>query len=155
MRMDEAVFKGIANEIKGLNNQAANLISQGKLNEAEDICQRALKMTGSLSFYEGMAMFLYNLANIETLKNDLLQAITYGALCKEMHEKAQTDAEYCDKLLLKLAKAAMKKGIEHEKNGRLEEALEYYYAGAPFAEEKYRQAMLKEIELIERLRSNG
>jgi len=153
--MDEAIFKEIANELKGLNTQTVNLISQGKLSEAEDICLRALKMTASLSFYEGMAMFFYNLANIETLKNDLLQAITFGALCKEMHEKAQTDAEYCDKLLLKLAKAAMKKGIEHEKNGQLDEALEYYYASVHYVEEKYRQAMLKEIELIERLRSNG
>ena len=153
--MDEAVFKEIANEIKGLNNQAVNLINQGKLAEAEDICQRALKMTGSLSYYDGMAIFLYNLANLETIRGDLLKALTYGALCKEMHDKAQTAAESCNKLLRKLAKAAMKKGLEHEQNGQLEEALEYYYASIPFAEEKYRQAMEKEIELIERVKTNG
>ena len=153
--MDEAVFKEIANEIKGLNNQAIKLISQGKLSEAENICQRALKMTQTLFYYDGMAMVLYNLANLEALRDDLLKAMTYGTLCREMHEKAQTDAERCEELLKNLAKTAMKKGMELEKNGKLDEALEYYYASVPFSEEKYRKAMLKEIALIERVKSNG
>jgi len=102
-----------------------------------------------------MAMILFNLANLEALRGDLLKAITYGALCKEMHQKAQTDTELCDELLRKLANATMKKGMELEKKGELTEALEYYYASIPFADEKYRRAMLKEIELIERITSNG
>ena len=153
--MDDAVFQEIANEIKGLNSQAIKLISQGRLAEADNICQRALKMTQSLSYYDGMAMVFYNLANLEALRDDLLKAMTYGVLCREMHEKAQTGAERCDELLRSLAKTAMKKGMELEKNGNLDEALEYYYASVPFSEEKYRQAMLKEIELIERVKSNG
>ena len=153
--MDEAIFREIANEIKGLNNQAVKLINKGRFDEAEALCQRALETTKILSYYDGMAMVLFNLANLEAVRDDLLKAITYGALCREMHEKAETDAERCDVLLRKLAKAAMKKGMELEKKGKLSDALEYYYASVPFADEKYRQAMLKEIELIERVTSDG
>jgi len=153
--MDDAIFEEVANEIKGLNNQTIRLISQGNFDEAEAVCKRALKTAETLSYYDGMAMFFFNLANLEILKDDLLKAMTYGALSMEMHEKAQTDMENCAKLMRNLAKTAMKKGMEHERKGEFKEALEYYYAGVPFSEEKYRQAMLKEIELIERVTDNG
>ncbi|MDR0490904.1 MAG: hypothetical protein LBH28_06640 [Oscillospiraceae bacterium] len=153
--MDDAVFKEIANEIKGFNNKAIRLISQGKFDDAEAVCKRGLEMSQTLSYYDGMAMFFFNLANMETVRGDLLKAMTYGALCREMNEKAQTDTESCDKLMKSLAKSAMMRGMEHEKKGELKEALEYYYAGAPFSEEKYRMAMLGEIELIKRVISDG
>ena len=153
--MDEAIFKEIASEIKGLNHQAITLISQGRLDEAEGICQRALGITSSLAYDEGAAMVLYNLANLEALRGDLLKAMAYGALCKEKHEMAQSDGEGCGKLLAGLAKTAMKKGMELEKNGALDEALAYYYASVPFSDEKYSQAMQKEIALIERAMSHG
>jgi len=153
--MEEAIFMEIANEIKGMNNQAIRLISQGRLAEAESVCQKALAMTKHFAYYDGMAMFFFNLANLEALRDDLLKAMTYGALCREMHEKAQTETARCDELLGSLAKAAMKKGIELEKTGMLKEALDYYYASVPFSEEKYRRAMTKEIELIERVINAG
>ena len=153
--MDDLLFREIANEIKGLNNQAFKLISRGRLTEAEAMCQRGLETTRNLAYYDGMATFLFNLANLEILRDDLLKAMEYGALCGEMHTKSQTDAADCDALMKDLAKAAMKKGVEHEKKGDFRAALEYYYASLPFSEEKYRQAMLKEIRLIERLVNSG
>ena len=152
--VDELIGE-IANELKGLNNQAVKLISQGSFAEAEALCKRGFETAKLLSYYDGMATFLFNLANMEAIKGDLLKALTYGALCREMHETAGTDLEGSDKLLGSLAKAAMKKGMEHEKKGELKEALEYYYASVPFSEEKYRLAMLKEIELIEKVHENG
>jgi len=152
--VDELIGE-IANELKGLNNQAVKLISQGSFAEAESLCKRGLETAKMLSYYDGMATFLFNLANMEAIKGDLLKALTYGALCREMHEAAGTDLEGSGKLLVSLAKAAMKKGMEHEKKGELKEALEYYYASVPFSEEKYRLAMLKEIELIEKVHENG
>ena len=100
-------------------------------------------------------MALFNLANIETVRGDLLKALTYGALCGEMHEKAQTEGAHCGELLKNLAKAAMKKGMALEKEGELAKAMEYYYASIPFSEEKYAQAMLKEIELIKSIIAKG
>lgn len=152
--MEEAVFKGIADEIKGLCNQAVRMIGQGNFCEAEAFCQRALAITQTISYYDGMALVLFNLANLEAIRGDLLKAITYGALCQEIHGKAGTDSALCDELLGNLAKSAMKKGMEYEKNGELREALEYYYACVPFSLEKYRLAILKEIEIVERLMSN-
>ena len=149
--MEDALFMEIANEIKVLNSQAVKLVSQGRLTEAEAICKKGLELTGNLAYYEGMAVFFFNLANLEALRDDLIKAMTYGALCVEIHDKAQTDAESCDALMNSLAKAAMKKGVEHEKKGDLKTALEYYYASLPFLGLKYRQATLKEIELIEKL----
>ncbi|MCL2862771.1 MAG: tetratricopeptide repeat protein [Methanimicrococcus sp.] len=149
--MDESILREIANEIKGLNNHAVKLIKEGRLADAETYYQKSLELTRVLTYYDGMAKSYFNLANLEVLKDDLFKAITYGALCREMHEKAKTDTENCDKLLGKLSKAAMKKGMELEKKGMLKEAVEYYQAGIPFAEEKFRQAMQKEIELIERV----
>jgi len=149
--MDNAVFREIADEIKGLSNQAARQIGQGRYDEAEAFYQRALQITNNISYYGGTAMILFNLANLETLRGDLLKAMTYAVLGKDMGEKAQTDTASCDELLERLAKSAMKKGMEHENNGELKEALEYYYASVPFINEKYRQAMQKEIEIIERL----
>ena len=153
--MDEAIFKEIANEIKGLNNQAIKLISQGKLDEAETLCQKALDTTRTFSYYDGMAMCYFNLANLEAIRDDLLKAMAYGVLCGEMHEKAQTDMERHCKLMGNLAMAAMKKGMGFEREGKLKEALEYYFASLPFVEEKYSQAITKEIELIERVLNNG
>jgi len=149
--MDESIFREIANEIKGLNNHAVNLIKEGRLAEAEAYYQKSLELTKVLTYYDGMAKSYFNLANLEGMRGDLFKAITYGTLCREMHEKAGTVTENCDELMKKLAKAAMKQGMELEKKGMLQEAVEYYRAGIPFAEEKYRQAMLKEIELIERV----
>ena len=152
--MDDMVFKEIANEIKGLNNQAVRLIGQGDFSNAEALCFRALDITQNITYFDGTAMVFYNLANLETLRGDILKAMAYGALCKEMHEKAQTDATPCEELLARLAKVAIKQGVEYEKQGRLREALECYYASAPFSGEKYRLAMLKEIAMIERLISD-
>jgi len=149
--MDESIFREVANEIIGLNNHAVRLIKEGRLSEAETFCQKSLELTKILTYYDGMAKSYFNLANLEVMKNDLFKAITYGTLCREMHEKAGTETASCDELMKKLSKAAMKKGMELEKKGMFKEALEYYQASLPVAEEKYRQAMLKEIELIERV----
>lgn len=130
------------------------MIEQGDLIKAEALCKRALEITQKFDYADGMAMVFFNLANLEALRGDLLKAMTYGALCGEMHERAQTDSASCNELLGKLAKAAMKKGMEHERKGELAEALEHYYASVPFSEEKYRNAMLKEIEMIERVAAN-
>jgi len=149
--MDESILREIANEIKGLNNHAVHLIKEGKLTEAEAYYQKSLELTKILTYYDGMAKSYFNLANLEVMKDDLFKAITYGTLCREMHEKAGTETTLCDEMMKKLAKAAMKKGMELEKKGMLQEAVEYYRASIPFAEEKYRRAMLKEIEVIERV----
>ena len=149
--MDDSIFREIANEIKGLNNHAVKLIKEGKLTEAETYYQKSLELTKMLTYYDGMAKSYFNLANLEAMRGDLFKAITYGTLCREMHEKAGTETENCDEMMKKLAKAAMKEGMELEKKGMLTEAVEYYQAVIPFAEEKYRQAMLKEIELIEKV----
>lgn len=153
-RMSEEIFKEIANEIKRLNHEAVMQIGQGNLENAEILCKRALEITESLLYYDGMAIALYNLANLEAVRGDLPGAISYAGLCRMMHEKAGSDPAQCDEVLAKLAKAAMRKGMEFEKNGEWRQALDHYQAAAPFSEEKYRQAMLKEIEIIRKVSSN-
>ena len=153
--MDSTFFQEIANEIKGLHNQAARLIQEKKLSEADALYKRALKTTSMLNYHDGMAVCFYNMANLEILRENHVDAITYASLSKEMHEKASTDSDRTDELLKHLAKAAMSKGMKLEKEGALQEATEHYYACMPFAEEKYRMAMIQEIKLIKKVMTNG
>lgn len=152
--MSETIFLEIANEIKGLNNHAMALVNQGDLIGAEVYYQKALEITKLCQYYDGMAIIYFNLANIEVLKDDLLEAITYSVLAIKMHNKAQSSSDKCDEMLNKLALATMKKGIEYEKKGQLKEALEYYYACLNYIEDNYQQAIQQEIELIKRVMPN-
>ena len=152
--MDSTFFQEIANEIKGLHNQAARLIQEKKLSEADALYKRALKTTSMLGYYDGMAVCFYNMANLEILRENYVDAMTYAALSKEMHENAKTDSGRTDELLKHLAKATMNKGMKLEKKGALQEAMEHYYACMPFAEEKYRMAMIQEIKLIKKVMTN-
>lgn len=153
--MSDAIFMEIANEIKSLNNHAMNLVNEGLFSEAEVYYEKALSLTSYLEYYDGMAMVYYNLANLEILKEDLLKALTYCTLAMEMHEKAETNASMVTEMLGKLAKLAMKKGMDFERKGDLQRALEYYYACVYFIEEKFQEPIQKEIELIEKVIANG
>ena len=153
--MDSSFFQEIANEIKGLHNQAARLIQEKKLSEADALYQRALKTTSMLGYYDGMAVCFYNMANLEILRDNYVDAITYAGLSKEMHGKASTDSGRTDELLGHLAKATMNKGMQLEKKGALQEAMGHYLASMPYAEEKYQKAMTQEIKLIKKVMTNG
>ncbi len=149
--MDDAVFQRIAMEIKALHNQGLQFMQAGRFAEAEEYYQRALAVTSALHYHDGMAVSFYNLANLEATRGHVLEAIAYGAEAKAMHEKAQTDPQLSLTLLKRLAKQAMKTGVQHEQAGRLQPALDHYLAAIPFAEAKYQEAMLHEVELIERV----
>lgn len=149
--MDDAVFERIALEIKALQNQGLQCIKEGQWDEAEEYYNRALGVTSALQYHDGMALSFFNLANLEAARGRILEAIAYAAQAKAMHEKAETDPQLSVNLLKRLAKEAMKQGMQQEKQGQLQEALKFYTASIPFAEPKYQQAMIQEVQLIERV----
>ncbi|GEM_PF-5835777 len=131
------------------------LIQQGRLAEAKTCYEQALAVNTRLSDYAGAAITLFNLANLEAVKENVVEALNYAARAKGMQDKINADPGSCAELLRRLALAAMKQGMAHEKNGELEEALACYRASVPYAGEKNRRAMLQEIELIERVMRYG
>jgi tetratricopeptide (TPR) repeat protein len=149
--INEAIFMEIANEIKGLHNGAIVHIKAGEYAEAAIQYRKALMITDKIKYYEGTAITLFSMANLAVMVGDLIEALHNAADSKEMFKKAGLPGDSSKELLLSIAKAVKKKGIELEKKGKFHEAIEHFEACIPYSDEKGKNAMLHEIKLLERI----
>jgi tetratricopeptide (TPR) repeat protein len=149
--MNEDIFKRIADEIKGLHNGAIEHIKRGEYAEAAIQYRKALMITEKISYYEGMAITLFNMANLAIVVGDLIEAMKNVADARDMFEKAQLPYNHCCKLIDQLVVSMKKRGIEYEKKGKFLEAIEHFEACIPFADKRSEQAMLHEIGLLKRI----
>lgn len=149
--MDDLVLREIAHEIKGLHNGAIAHIKNGEYVEAAVQYRKALMITEKISYYEGMAITLFSMANLALLIGDLSEALANAADSRKMFAKANLPHGHCDDLLKQLAVTAKKKGISYEKEGNFPEAIKHFEAALPFADEKSRQALTHEIKLLRRI----
>lgn len=149
--MDDMIFMEVANEIKALHNSAVGYIRQRDYASAAIQYRKALIITEKISYLEGSGMTLFSMANLALLVGDYIEAICNAADARDMFIKAGAEHEHCDALLQQLALAAKKKGIEYERKGMFQAAIEHYEACMPFSDAKSRQAMQHEIELIRRV----
>ncbi|MGI6119850.1 MAG: hypothetical protein ACOYIB_04635 [Desulfosporosinus sp.] len=149
--MNDLVLKEIAQEIKGLHNGAIAHIKNGEYVEAAIQYRKALMITEKISYYEGMAITLFSMANLALIIGDLIEALNNAADSRKMFAKANLAYEHCNDLLKQLAVMAKKKGINYEREGKFQEAINHFEAALPFADEKSRQAMTHEIELLRRI----
>jgi tetratricopeptide (TPR) repeat protein len=148
---DNLVFMEIANEIKSLHNAAVEHIKRKEFLKASILYKRALMITDKICYYKGMAITLFSMSNLAALMGDIHEAISNVADAKDMFIKAELPYDHCDEMLEKLAIAAQKEGIRLEKKGKFQEAIEYYEAAIPFADEKSSKAMRHEINLLRRV----
>jgi tetratricopeptide (TPR) repeat protein len=153
--MDATIFMEVANEIKALHMSAIDFIRKEEYAEAAVQYRKALIITEKIGYFEGMAFALYNMANLALLVDDQIEAINNASDARDMFEKAGLPSDHCTVLIDKLAVSLKKKGIEHEKRGRFAEAVEYFTASIPFADEKSRKAMEHESELLRRVMKGG
>lgn len=149
--MQENIFIEIANEIKSLNNGAMQCIKKEDYQNAAILYRKALVITEKISFYEGMAMTLFNMANLAFIVGDFIEALKNAADAKDMFQKAGSDFEHCVLLISELALIIKKKGIENEKTGKFEKAIEYFEACLPFMDEKNQNTITHEINLLRRV----
>lgn len=149
--MNDLVLREIALEIKGLHNGAIGHIKKGEYVEAAVQYRKALMITGKISYYEGMAITLFSMANLALIVGDLLEALNNAADSRNMFAKANLSHENCDDLLKQLAGMVKKQGIKYEKEGKFQEAINHFEAVLPFADEKSSKALTHEIELLRRI----
>ena len=153
--MDAQIFKEIAFEIKGLHNGAAEHIKRKEFAEAAVQYRKALIITEKIKYYEGMAMTLFNMANLSMIVGDLCEAVNNAADARDMFEKAGQPSDNCHRLLDQLALIVKKEGIKLEKQGKFQEAIEYYEACIPFADEASQKAMQHEVKLLRKITHAG
>ena len=149
--MDEQIFKEIAYEIKGLHNGAAENIKRKEFAEAAIQYRKALIITEKIKYYEGMAMTLFNMANLALIVGDLFEAMINAADARDMFEKAKQPSDHCNQLTDQLAVLLKKEGIKLEKQGKFPEAIEYYETCIPFADEASQKAMRHEVKLLRKI----
>lgn len=150
-QVDNLVFMEIANEIKSLHNGAIEHIKKKEYLEASILYRKALMITDKICYYEGMAITLFNMSNLAVLVGDIPEAISNISDAKDMFIKAGQPYEHCDEMLQNLVTTAKKEGIKLERKGKFQEAIEYYEAAIPFADEKSGKAMQHEIDLLRRV----
>ena len=147
---DKSVFRDIANEIKTLHNSALVYVKNQDYDNAVYLYQKALIISEKMHYYEGVAMSLFNIANVLILINDVNKAIEYAAQSKNFFNKSGVDTTHCDNLLTCLARTLKANGINHEKKGDFKEAIRSFTAALPYADCESRTAMKHEITLLKR-----
>jgi tetratricopeptide (TPR) repeat protein len=149
--MNDLVLREIAHEIKGLHNGALAHIKKGEYVEAAVQYRKALMITEKISYYEGMAITLYSMANLALVIGDIIEALNNAADARNMFVKANLPHEHCSDLLRQLAGMAKKQGIKYEREGKFQEAINHFEAALPFVDEKSCKALVHEIELLRRI----
>lgn len=150
-QMNEDIFKRIADEIKILHVGAIDYIKKGEYAEAATQYRKALMITEKISYYEGMAITLFNMANLAIVVGDLIEAMKNVADARDMFERAQLPHDHCYELIDQLALSMKKRGIEYEKKGKFQEAIEHFETCIPFADKKSKKAMQHEVELLKKI----
>jgi tetratricopeptide (TPR) repeat protein len=82
--IDKSVFKEIANEIKSLHNSALEYIKNQDYEKAIYLYQKAQIISEKMHYLEGVAMSLFNIANVLILTNDAYKAIEFAAQAKNL-----------------------------------------------------------------------
>lgn len=141
----------ISHEIKALHNGALAKIRNGELSEAAEHYRKCLQITELISYHEGSAMTLFSMANLELLAQNVPQAICTAVMARECFSTASLPTGDCDELLVKLAAAAKKKGIELERSRRFADAIAHFEAAIPHADEASSRAMQHETALLKRI----
>ena len=134
---------------------ALQLIEQGKLEEADLCYQKTMEINRLIHYYDGIAVTYFNMANLEAIKGNIIEAVKFASAAVKMKEKVKTGQAPYLNLLQQLVQAAIKEGMVLERKGELTKALSYYKASLPHAEGEYQQALHHEIALIERVIENG
>ncbi len=152
--MSDAIFMEIANEIKGLHNGALAHMKKNEFAEADVQYRKALIITEKIKYYEGMAITLFNMANLSVVVDDLIEAIKNAADARDMFNKAGLPHDDCDDLIHTLAASGKKKGISLEKKGKFQEAIDHFEAFMPYVDEESRAAMEYETNLLRKIISD-
>jgi len=151
----DLVFQEIANEIKGLHNRAIQCIEEKNFIDASIYYRKALIITEKIKFFEGMAITLFSMGNLALLVGDEKEALNNIADARDMFVKAEKPHENCNELLKKIVNSIKKKGVTLEKEGKYKEAIDCFETCIPFANEKNKEAMQHEVELLRRVLNGG
>ncbi|MEJ6951280.1 tetratricopeptide repeat protein [Natronospora cellulosivora (SeqCode)] len=152
--MDEILIKEIANEIKALHVGAIRAINNNDYTTAERNYRKALLITEKIKYYEGMALTLYNMANLSILQGDLIEAINNAADSCRFYKKAGTINRNSTELLNNILIKSKNLAIRHEKKREFKKAIKLFAACLPFANEKDAKALKYEIKLLEKIMKN-
>lgn len=146
--MDGRIFEEVARQLKSLHNASYELIREGRYDEAGRLLISAGEISSLTGYRDGMGMSCMSLSNLEAIKGDCIKAIGYARASVEYLEKG-SDRTRAEELLDRLSVAAVKLGMEKERNGCFGEALNLYSAALPRLEGKRREAVEREISLLE------
>lgn len=147
--MENNIFKEIARELKTLHNTAVQYIKLGKLDDAKKLYQRAASISHLTSYPEGVAMSMFSLSNLESLRQDYEMALDYAVLSMD-HYSEESDKENVKRLINKLSLQLVKEGIDLEGKGQLEEALYLFLQALPYLRGKRKEAVEFEVDLLRR-----
>ena len=147
--MNEEIFKEIARELKALHNAAVELIKVGKLDEAQKLYESAVSISDMTGYEEGVAMSMFSLSNLELLRGDYIMALHYAFLSSDYYTE-DSDRKRASELIEKLSLHLVKKGIEIEGRGEIEEALNIFIHALPHLKGKKREAVSYEIDILRR-----
>ena len=151
--MNEEIFKEIARELKSLHNAAVQFIKAGELDEAKKLYESAVSISDMTGYSEGVAMSIFSLANLEILREDYIMALHYASISIDYYTE-DLDRKKASELLAKLSLHLVKRGIEMETKGEIEEALNLFSQVLPHLKGKKREAVSYEIDLLRRTISN-
>ena len=147
--MNDEIFREIARELKELHNAAFHLIKAGKFDEAKKLYESAGSISDMTGYEEGVAMSIFSLSNLELLRGDFIMALHYAFLSRKYYTE-DSDRKRASELIEKLSLHLVKKGIEMEGRGEIEEALNLFIHALPHLKGKKREAVSSEIDLLRR-----
>lgn len=148
--MNEQIFKEIARELKTLHNTAVELIKVGKLDEAKKMYERAAGISEMTGYSEGVGMSMFSISNLELLRGDYTRALDYALVSGDYYTD-ESDKKRALELTARLSLHLVKKGIEMEASGEIEEALNLFSKALPHLKGKKRDAVLYEMDLLRRI----
>lgn len=152
--MDKQIFEEIARELKMLNNKAVELIKSKKFNEAKNMYEIASNLSDLVGYKQGVGMSAYSVANLEIVRGDYIVALHYAELAYENYTDF-LDKERVSNMKKKLALQLVKDGIKQEKQGSIDDALKLFNYALPYLNEKRRDIVLCEIDLLRKVKASG
>lgn len=148
---DDRLFKGIAHELKALNNSALDQIRRNEPDKAFFLYSKALTISENVRYYEGMGMTLFCMANLMLYKEDAVQALQYAGLSRENYRKAGKPCPDCENLIERLVHQVKRRGVAYERKGVFLKAKDHYAACMPFVPDEDAKILAHEIRLMEKV----
>jgi tetratricopeptide (TPR) repeat protein len=150
--MDEITY--LAEGLKAMNNAAVDMVLNGEYDKAEKTFRTVEETSRLFCYEEGVGMARTSLANLSMIKGDLIKAIDHAEAAVEFFPPGGGMEEAYD-LLKRISIAALETGIEKERSGDLEGALELFERILPVLNEKRAELVAAEIENIKQYLGNG